>query len=257
MLVKPPQLLVSVRSPEETRAAFNGGCDILDVKEPANGSLGMAAVETIAAIVNTVATHESLPSETSISAALGETVDWLSRDAVPTLPAGLKFAKLGTAGMSGIADWQSAWMGVRKRFEEASSAPRNWIAVSYADWQRAESPQPEAMIDAAQKTGCAGVLFDTFYKDGRTLFDEIPQDRLTRLVNAIRKQGMIAAIAGSLSLTELPDAIDLQPDIIAVRSAACSQGKRIAEICTQAVRRLRDTMSDHISRERKRPIHSA
>ncbi|GIS63269.1 MAG: hypothetical protein CM1200mP2_54940 [Planctomycetaceae bacterium] len=35
-------LLVSVRSGQEARAAIEGGCAVLDVKEPAHGPLGMA-----------------------------------------------------------------------------------------------------------------------------------------------------------------------------------------------------------------------
>ena len=41
----PPQLLVSVRSAEEARAALEGGAALIDVKEPSRGSLGSASVE--------------------------------------------------------------------------------------------------------------------------------------------------------------------------------------------------------------------
>ncbi len=39
-------LLVSVRNEVEAEMAIGGGADLIDVKEPANGSLGMASVET-------------------------------------------------------------------------------------------------------------------------------------------------------------------------------------------------------------------
>src|SRR5256885_16611977 len=42
-------LLVSVRSAGEAEAAIAGGADLIDVKEPAYGSLGRAKDETIAA----------------------------------------------------------------------------------------------------------------------------------------------------------------------------------------------------------------
>src|SRR5579872_3508444 len=49
--LKVPRLLVSVRNLAEAESALAGGCDILDIKEPAHGAMGMADVATIAAIV--------------------------------------------------------------------------------------------------------------------------------------------------------------------------------------------------------------
>jgi uncharacterized protein (UPF0264 family) len=48
------KLLVSVRNAEEARAALRGGADVIDVKEPDNGPLGMAGAEAIAAVVDVV-----------------------------------------------------------------------------------------------------------------------------------------------------------------------------------------------------------
>src|SRR5690554_1200212 len=50
-----PRLLVSVRSPEEAEAALVGGADLIDVKEPAAGSLGRAADAVIEAVIGCVA----------------------------------------------------------------------------------------------------------------------------------------------------------------------------------------------------------
>ena len=44
------RLLVSVRSLDEAVEAISGGCDILDVKEPGRGSLGMADLREIVAV---------------------------------------------------------------------------------------------------------------------------------------------------------------------------------------------------------------
>ena len=41
-----PSLLVSVRCVDEVAAAIEGGAEIIDVKEPSHGSLGMALPET-------------------------------------------------------------------------------------------------------------------------------------------------------------------------------------------------------------------
>ena len=44
-----PSLLVSVRCADEVASAVSGGAEIIDVKDPSQGSLGMASPETVAA----------------------------------------------------------------------------------------------------------------------------------------------------------------------------------------------------------------
>jgi uncharacterized protein (UPF0264 family) len=65
-----PQLLVSVRDVAEAEAALAGGADIIDIKEPRRGALGMADAAMIAEIVACV--DRRVP----VSAALGELREW-------------------------------------------------------------------------------------------------------------------------------------------------------------------------------------
>src|SRR4051812_39902678 len=81
-----PGLLVSVRSPQEALAALAGGADIIDVKEPANGSLGRAEDDVIRAVVDVVAGRRP------VSAAMGELVE----ESACSI-AGLNFLKWGLA----------------------------------------------------------------------------------------------------------------------------------------------------------------
>ena len=80
-----PRLLVSVRSPEEAAAAMAGGANIIDVKEPTRGSLGMAGVDVIEAIADQMESFQKtqkrlLPKDRSpdpipLSVALGEVIE--------------------------------------------------------------------------------------------------------------------------------------------------------------------------------------
>ena len=67
------RLLVSVRDASEALAALAGGADIIDVKEPTRGSLGMADGDAVAGVVEAVG--ERVP----VSAALGELCEWPER----------------------------------------------------------------------------------------------------------------------------------------------------------------------------------
>ena len=87
----PPRLLVSVRNAEEAIAACCGGADIIDVKEPLNGSLGRASaevMESIAASLSDCAAdctptatepmlHDAVATPRPLSLALGEVDEWL------------------------------------------------------------------------------------------------------------------------------------------------------------------------------------
>ncbi|MFQ5733259.1 MAG: (5-formylfuran-3-yl)methyl phosphate synthase, partial [Planctomycetaceae bacterium] len=106
------------------------------------------------------------------------------------------------------------------------------------------APPPDEVIDAALASNCAGVLFDTFRKDGRTLFDELPPESMCRFLQALHKSDALVALAGSLSVREIPTAAALQPDVIAVRTAACEDGRRNGPVTASTVRRLRELFTD-------------
>lgn len=235
----PPQLLVSVRNASEALVALAGGCDLLDVKEPARGSLGMADPAVIREVSRTAT---SFSRRVPLSAALGETRAWFGRSDVPPLPDDLRYVKLGTAGLADVADWRSRWTAVRRRFDETAGRPFDWIAVAYADWQRAAAPPPGDVIAAALATNCAGVLFDTFHKDGQTLFDCLSRESLRNTIVDLRARGLLVAVAGGLSEREVPIAALLQPDVVAVRTAACAGGRRDGPVTASAVGRLRELL---------------
>ena len=67
-----PSLLVSVRNLAEARAAIEGGCDRLDVKEPSRGPLGKADASVIAEIAAFARNGIARDSDVSCSVALGD-----------------------------------------------------------------------------------------------------------------------------------------------------------------------------------------
>ncbi len=102
-----PQLLVSVCDAQEAVAAVRGGAQIIDVKNPFQGPLGRADVETIRNIIAVLSTP---PYRRTISAALGETQEWmceLSSEQQEWMAflhtcRDLQFLKLGTAGLLSV-----------------------------------------------------------------------------------------------------------------------------------------------------------
>jgi (5-formylfuran-3-yl)methyl phosphate synthase len=213
-------LLVSVRSADEALAALEGGADLIDVKEPDRGPLGRADVSVWTEVRNAV------PSGTPVSVALGELREWqeglLSTEHPgPGCFRGFSFRKLGLSGAG--ADWARAWAQLRRRF----GAGPSWVAVVYADWERADAPRPEVILDAALATeACAGVLFDTWDKSHETPIELSWAPWFER----VRDAGRLTALAGRLDPETIKRLAPLRPDVVAVRGAACQGGDRLADV---------------------------
>jgi uncharacterized protein (UPF0264 family) len=258
-----PRLLVSVRDAGEARAAITGGADIIDIKEPRRGSLGKADDEAIRDIVETVRLmNQTMP----ISAALGELRDWDSTSTGPSLPGDVGYLKLGLSHCSRDEHWQTRWRSVvsgkalaagsfcgdSEGKPVASASPLTtvsndasppspvWVMVIYADWQRAGSPAPAELIQAAAEFSCGVVLLDTFHKDGRSLVEVLSPSELLAIAEAVHQANLPLAVAGSLRKEHLPPLTRLAPAIVAIRSAACRQGQRAGTICPIAVRDFRE-----------------
>jgi len=237
----PVQLLVSVRSPQEALAALEGGADIIDVKEPSRGSLGAASLSAIIQITQLV--RQARP-ETWVSAAMGEVAD--AND-----PAGnetsheflgqLNYLKCGLSGLRGQDDsvtWKQAWAGVRQRYH-SSDITTPWVAVSYADWERSRSPTPLEVLAEGARFSAPVLLVDTFQKDNSNLLDWLDDTQLRQLRDATHDVGMKLALAGRITIESIPDICRHSPDIVAIRGAACDQGRRSGTVTAERVRTFR------------------
>ncbi len=253
-----PRLLVSVRNAKEALMAVRGGADIIDVKEPSKGSLGRASLENLLAIADVLRQQQQHSDRVRtepvpLSVALGEVQEWSESSSLfgSDLPVGstsfsneandeicpaisglqpsymkLGLSQVAAAGRQGMGRWRNSWIDVRCRF----SGDHEWVAVAYADHQRADAPTPDDVLEAALETNCSVLLIDTFVKDGTNLLDWLPVEEITSLRKATAAQGLQLALAGRVTLMDLPLLLPLQPDIIAVRGAVCELGERTAEV---------------------------
>lgn len=232
-----PRLLVSVRNAVEALAAVRGGADIIDVKEPSAGSLGRAPAEAIAEIVEILAsTAPHIPG----SVALGELIELSKAATMPSIPAGVRWLKMGLSGCGGRRDWCQQWMIVREAICPASAC----IAVAYVDAEAADAPPLREVLAAAIETRCAGLLLDTFSKGGGTLLDAVTTTDLIDVVQKAQAAGLLVALAGRLRRSDLPAVLAARPDVVAVRSAVCRDQNRTAVMEESLVKAFRQAMID-------------
>jgi uncharacterized protein (UPF0264 family) len=236
-----PALLVSVRNAVEARAAVVGSCDLLDIKEPSRGPLGMADRPRMVAIAEFAAGCRGPATPLPCSAALGELVDWEARPGEPAfaVPPGIGYLKLGAAGIASAERWVAAWRQVQSRVEMPAGAGVQWVAVAYADWQKAKSLEPSRVLASARAVQCSVLLLDTFDKRAGNLLEVTDCRTLRRLVNEARQTGLKVALAGGLRRPQLAELATVGPDLVGVRSAACAGGRRTNPISAGAVRALK------------------
>jgi uncharacterized protein (UPF0264 family) len=228
------RLLVSVTDASEARVAVEGDVDIVDVKNPAEGSLGAPGPGVIGQV------REVVPPERPVSAAIGD---------LPNLPGTAALAALGAAhsgatyvkvGLWGTSTTEEA-VAVLRAVRDALDGGATVIAAAYADAERVSGGPlpPRAVVAAARQAGVGGCLLDTAVKDGRGLLEWLAPEVLEALVAEGHAAGLEMALAGALRAEDLAAVRATGADIVGVRSAACRDGRRTAPLDTERIGRLR------------------
>jgi hypothetical protein len=228
------KLLVSVIDGAEARLAVAGGVDIVDVKNPAEGSLGAPAPRVIEQV------RAVLPAELPLSVAIGDMPALPGTAALAALGAvrcGADYVKLGLWGASTTEDAVAVLRAARDAVDREAAV----IAVAYADAARVPSRPlpPWELVTAARRAGVSGCLLDTAIKDGRGLLSWLSADALVDLVAQAHAAGLEMALAGELRAEDLAAVRATGADIAGVRSAACRDGRRTAALDPLRIARLR------------------
>jgi (5-formylfuran-3-yl)methyl phosphate synthase len=227
------RLLVSVSGPGEAATALAAGAQIIDAKDPAAGPLGAVSLDVLRAIVHRVG------GARPVTAALGDASDEqdAERDAAAFTAAGTSLVKIGFAGTTDTHRIEALLAAADR------GAPRRIVAVAYADYRRAGSAGPDAILAAAIRARAGGMLIDTFDKSGPGLFALMSADALRRIVDMARQGGLLAALAGRLTADDLLLVRRTGADIAGVRGAACDGGREgtvSADRIAHLLYRLRD-----------------
>ena len=216
------KLLVSVVSAEEARRALAGGADIIDVKDPREGPLGVPAPRVLSEVVEVVG------AAAPVSVALGD----LRTVPRPTalVARGAAYVKVGLRAVREVDDAVAVMRGVADAVGPGISV----IAVAYADAGALHPPAlaPMSLPEVVSRTGIAGALVDTFVKDGRGLYAWLTESELTRLIARTHSAGGTFGVAGQLRLGELRR---VPADVVGVRSAGCRGGDRTNELDPELV----------------------
>ncbi len=234
-------LLISPINTEEAHEAIEGGADIIDVKNPKEGSLGANFPWVIKSV------REMTPKDMLVSATLGD---------VPYKPGTVSLAALG-ASVSG-ADYIKVGLYGTKNYDEALEVMKNVVktvndynedaivvASGYADAYRVGAVDPMEIPNVAVDAGADLAMVDTAVKDGTTLFDFMNEEKIAEFNDKIHDYGLKSALAGSIKKDQLKTLYNLGCDVVGIRGAACTGGDRNSgKIHRSAVMELKKMMDN-------------
>lgn len=215
------KLLISVTTAIEAQAALEGGADIIDIKNPAEGALGAAPLEALREVCALVA------GARPVSAALGDSLPVpgvLALAAYGAASFGVDYVKIALSRPN--PDEAINLLGQLQASLRQANPTCKLIAVGYADAAEVGALDWRRLPQVARAAGIDGCLIDTAQKDGRGLFNHCAEAELARWLAECRQAGLLCALAGSLKPADMPAMRDLAPDIAGFRGAAC-RGDRV------------------------------
>lgn len=239
-------LLVSVRDQYEAAAVAGLPFEILDLKEPDRGPLGACSPDVWHACLESnplraIALKSSV-GQSSVGPSIGQ--DWSvalgeqtsAMELVRYVPAGVRFAKAGPAGLPDTRHLFRMWDDLRERLAEGVEL----VAVAYADWEVAGSPQLEIVVAGAAEQGFKTILIDTFDKHRGSVFKLLGADRIKNVLQTAASSGCEVVLAGGITYADASRALSYGCRRIGLRGALC-RGPRNGEIDPRAVIRWSET----------------
>jgi len=233
-------LLASVTDGEEAEIAIRHGADIIDLKDVSK-AFGAVSVATVRSTVKSVARRRPVSAviaepDMDPAALLGA--------ATAIADVGLSYVKVGLYPHDRRLDSIRALAPLAKRV--------NLIGVLFAD-----CGADEGLIQVLAESGFAGAMLDTAYKSGGRLLDHMDITALGRFVDTVRGKGLLAGLAGSLELPDIPRLLLLAPDVLGFRRALCAGAERESHLDGEAVNAVRALIPVDARRNDTHPAASA
>jgi len=219
------KLLVSVVDKTEALDSIKGGADIIDVKNPKEGSLGANFPRVIRQV------KEGMPKNLEVSATIGDLPNLPGTASLAALGAavsGVDYVKVGLFGVKTSDEATTLMIEVVKAVKEYDSGLKT-IASGYADFRSVGCVSPLELPMVAHNAEADGILVDVNLKNGKNnLFSFLTDEQLREFVTQAHKHNLLAALAGSLDTQDIQRVHNLGADIIGVRGAVCAKKDRLA-----------------------------
>lgn len=233
--------LISPTSFKEARLVVNAGCDIVDVKNVAEGSLGAQPPWVTHKILSELSVNGGI-----FSIALGDLPNKPGTIGLAAYAAAQLGADYIKAGLYDVTNYDEAFAMMRSIVKSIRMVSDDAIVVAsgYADFKRFSGVAYDELVNAAKDTGSDVVMLDTAIKDGNTLFDALSVDEIKDFVDRGHAAGMKVALAGSIGIDHIDTICQIKPDIIGVRGAVCVDQNRENLITAEGIQALKKRLAE-------------
>ena len=212
------RVLISIKDAEEAREVLAaGGVDILDIKNPGEGTLGANKPWVIREVM------QLLPPGIEVAASIGDLTykpGTASLAAYGVARLGVDYVVASFYGVKTTEQAEKLSRALKRALVEEGSGAK-LIISGYADYWRTGSANPFKFV---KRVSCDVVMLDTAVKDGKNILDFAPVEKLREFVELAHEHGMDTCISGSLRIPHLGQAMSIGSDILGFRGAACEGG---------------------------------
>jgi uncharacterized protein (UPF0264 family) len=237
------KLLVSPRDLEEAKAVIRGNADIVDVKNPKEGSLGANFPWVIKAIKELV--DKEGGNSMKMSAAIGDfnyKPGTASLAALGAASVGADYIKIGLLKINTREEAIDLLSGV-VRAVKGFDPTKKVVSAFYSDYKRINSISPFEITEIGKAVDIDVAMVDTGIKDGKSTFEFLDEDELKTFISESKALGLETALAGSLTFDDIPALKAIGPDILGVRGMVCG-GDRNSQVREELVTELRRKVSE-------------
>jgi uncharacterized protein (UPF0264 family) len=231
-------VLVSPKDVEEAKAVIRGNADIVDVKNPKEGSLGANFPWVIRSIKELV--EQEGGDGMKLSAAIGD-FDYKpgtgSLAALGAATSGAEYIKVGLLKIKTKEEAIDLLSGIVKAVKDFDPT-KKVVSAFYSDYKRINSISPLEISAIGEAVDIDVAMVDTGIKDGKTTLEFMTEEELKTFVSESKALGLMTALAGALKFEDIPTIKRINPDIIGVRGMVCG-GNREDGVKEELVRDLR------------------
>ncbi|PKP53217.1 MAG: hypothetical protein CVT90_02325 [Candidatus Altiarchaeales archaeon HGW-Altiarchaeales-3] len=237
------KLLISPKDEIEALEAILGGADIIDVKNPAEGSLGANFPWVIRSIRDIVSVTKQ-----EVSATIGDFINLPGTASLAALGAAcceINYIKVGlkVSSEKNAGEIANAVVRAVKEYDPKI----NVVICGYADAKENNLMDCMKIPKIASESGADIAMLDTLTKNkNKNLFDHLAIEGIEKFTRDAHDLGLKVALGGSLKKEHIVPLYNAGVDIIGIRGAACELNDRTNAIKKERVKELKDMINKQI-----------
>jgi uncharacterized protein (UPF0264 family) len=225
------KILISIKDAAEAKeVAAAGGVDIVDVKNPEEGTLGANhpwVIEEVKALFS---------RRTLIAASIGDLDFKPGSASLAAYGAASLEVDYITASMFKVKTKEEVRVMTEKLLRTLEEFDTGLIVAGYADFHRCGSISPFEFLQSVE--GAEYIMIDTAIKDGKSLLDFVALDELTEFKEKAHDLGVKLILAGSIRYPQLHKVKKVGADVLGFRGIVCENGTVKKSLVERLVREI-------------------